>query len=97
MANLEKAMGIVQVDPHSLSLRLRYADLAIIKLKLLKDRPFEDLDAAFTCKTTCLRFMGRYAEAMENAEERYSMWAMNNIRDPNSIWAAFDLIDCCLQ
>ena len=34
---------------------------------------------------------------MENAKERYSMWAMTNIRDPNSIRAAFDLIDCCLQ
>ena len=41
--------------------------------------------------------MGRYREAMETAKERYSMWAMTNIRNPASILAAFDLIECCIH
>ena len=95
MAHLEKARGFLRDNNYVQA--LRYAELALTKLKLLKDRPFEALDDALTCKTTSLRFMGRYKEAMENAKERYTLWAMTNIRNPRSIWAAFDLIECCLH
>ena len=95
MENLEKAKRFRQ-DNNYVQV-LRYAELATIKLKLLKDRPFEILDKAFSCKTTALNFTGRHREAMESAKERYSMWAMTNIRNPNSIWAAFDLIECCIH
>ena len=96
MVNLENAKRFLGNNNHMQA--LRYAEVALTKLKLLKDdRPLEALNVAFTCKTTALNFMGRYGEAMESAKERYSMWAMTDIRNPNSIWAAFDLIECCLR
>ena len=96
MANLEKAKGFLGNNNHVQA--LRYAELlALTKLKLLKDRPFDVLDDAFACKTSSFRFMGRYGEAMESAKERYSMWAMTDIRNPRSVWATFDLVECCLQ
>ena len=96
MVNLENATRFLGNNNHMQA--LRYAEVALTKLKLLKDdRPLEALNVAFTCKTTALNFMGRYGEAMESAKERYSMWAMTDIRNPNSIWAAFDLIECCLH
>ena len=93
LLNLEKARGLHPDNPQ----RLRFAELALTKLKLLKDRPLEEIDDAFAFKTTSLRFLGRHTEAMESAKERYTMWAMTNIRNPRSIWAAFDLIDCCMH
>ena len=95
MSNLLKAKGFF--DANNFEQTLRVAELSLTKLKLLKDRPLEALDEAFALKTTSLITMGRHREAMENAKERYSLWAMTNIRNPNSIWAAFDLIDCCLH
>ena len=95
MAHLGKARGFERDNNHVQA--LRFSELALNKLKLLKDRPFDAMDEALTFKTTALRFMGRYREAMESAKERYSLWAMTNIRNPNSIWAAFDLIECCLH
>ena len=95
MANLEKASGFKADNNHVQA--LRHAELALTKLKLLKDRPLEDLDLAFSIKTRALRFLGHYRDAMESAKELYSMWAMTNIRHPRSIWAAFELIECCLQ
>ena len=95
IAHLEKSERFNQDNNYVQA--LRYAELALIKLKLLKDRPFETLDKAFSYKTSALRRLGRHAEAMENAKERYSMWAMTNIRHPSSIWAAFDLIECCIH
>ena len=97
LANVEKARGMKPDSPHSLLLRIRYAELALTKLKLLKDRPLEGIDDALTFKISSLRFLGRHGEAMENAKERYTMWAMTNIRNPRSIWAAFDLIECCIH
>ena len=93
MTNLMKARGFFEVNNYVQT--LRYAELAS-KLKLLKDRPLEAIDLALSLKTASLEFLGRYREAMENAKERYTMWAMTNIRNPRSIRAAFDLIDCCL-
>ena len=95
MAHLEKTKGFDRNNNWMQA--LWYAELALTKLKLLKDRPFEAMDDAFGYKTGALKFMGRYREAMENAKERYTMWAMTNIRNPRSIWADFDLIDCCMH
>ena len=95
MAHLQKAEGYKRQGNWPQA--LRYAELAQTKLKLLKDRPLEEIDDALTFKICSLRFLGRHREAMENAKERYTLWAMTNIRNPNSIWAAFDLIDCCLH
>ena len=96
MVNLENATRFLGNNNHMQA--LRYAEVALTKLKLLKDdRPLEALNDAFSCKTTALNFMGRHREAMESAKERYSMWAMADIRNPNSIWAAFDLIECCMH
>ena len=95
MAHLHKARVFYQHNDYVQS--LHFAELALTKLKLLKDRPLEALDDAMTFKTTSLKFLGRFGEAMENAKERYTLWAMANIRNPRSIWAAFDLIDCCIN
>ena len=79
---------------------LRYADLAATKLKKLKDRRLETvklIDAALTCKFNALTFMGRYKEAMECAEENYTLWAMNHMRHPGSIKTALGLIQSCIE
>ena len=41
--------------------------------------------------------MGRHKEAKECAEERYTLWAMNQLRIPGSIYAALALIQCCIH
>ena len=96
MAHLEKAKRFHRDINRAQA--LRHAESALSKLKLLTDdRPLEDLDEAFSIRTNTLKFLGRHREAMESAKERYSMWAMTDIRNPASIWAAFDLIDCCIH
>ena len=95
LANLEKAKGFDRNNNWMQA--LRFSELALTKLKLLKDRPLEAISDAFGYKALSLRFLGRYREAMESAKELYTMWAMTNIRNPRSILAAFDLIECCLQ
>ena len=79
---------------------LRYSNLAATKLKQLKDRRLETvqlIDDALRCKYNALNFMGRYREGMEFAEERYTLWAMNQMRNSGSIYAAFALIESCIQ
>ena len=41
--------------------------------------------------------MGRYKEAKKCAEENYTLWAMNQMRNPGSIKAAFALIQSCIN
>ena len=41
--------------------------------------------------------MGRYKEAMACAEERYTLWAMNHMRNSGSIRAALALIESCIH
>ena len=75
---------------------LRYADLALIKLKQLKDRPLaivELLDDAYKHKGSVLDIMGRQKEALECATERYNMWASTYRRNPKTIEASFALIE----
>ena len=79
---------------------LRYGELAATKLKQLKDRRLETvdlIDLALVCKFNALKLLGRYREAKECAEERYTLWAMNHMRNPGSINAAFALIESCLH
>ena len=96
--NLAKAMALDRVQ--NWVQVLRYADLAATKLKQLKDRRLETvqaIDCALTYKFDALQFMGRFKEAKECAEERYTLWAMNQMRNPGSIRAAFTLIESCLH
>ena len=97
-ANLAKAQGFDRGGNWVQA--LRYAELAATKLKQLKDRRLEtvvDISNALVCKFNALNFTARNREAMECAEERYTLWAMNQMRNPGSIYAAFALIESCLH
>ena len=75
---------------------LHYADLALTKLKQLKDRPLavvELLDEAFKYKCSVLKLMNRDKEALECATERYNMWASTYRRNPLTIVVSFALIE----
>ena len=93
MAHLEKAWAF---DRERNRLQtLRYADLALTKLKQLKDRSlaFVDiLDDALSCKYNALNFMCREEEALKCATEKYNMWATTYMRNPRTIEASFPLI-----
>ena len=95
-ANLDKAKDYRE---RNYIQALRYGEIAATKLKQLKDRRLETvelIDDAMVCKYNALNCMGRYKEAMECAEERYTLWAMNQMRNPGSTNAAFALIDSCI-
>ena len=97
-ANLAKSKGFQREQNWVQS--LRYGEIAATKLKQLKDRRLETVELinnALRCKFNALNFMGRYKEAMECAEERYTLWAMNQMRNPGSIYASFALIESCLH
>ena len=97
-ANLEKACGFDQQQNWVQS--LRFAEIAATKLKQLKDRRLETvqlIDQALACKYNALNFMARFKDAMECAEERYTLWAMNQMRNPGSIHAALYLIESCIH
>ena len=97
-ANLAKAVGFDQ--QHNYVQSLRYANLAATKLKQLKDRHLETvelIDVALVRKFNALKFLGRHREAKECAEERYTLWAMNQMRNPGSVYASFALIDSCIH
>ena len=97
-ANLAKALGFDRESNWMLA--LRFGELAATKLKQLKDRRLETVEAisnALVCKLNALNFMGRYKQAKECAEERYTLWAMNHMRNPGSIHAAFALIESCIH
>ena len=98
MAHLAKAKGFERDRNWVQS--LRYGEIAATKLKQLKDRRLETvllINDALTYKYDALNFMARYREAKECAEERYTLWAMNQMRNPGSIYAAFGLIQSCLH
>ena len=97
-AHIEKALGFYQERNYVQC--LRYADLALTKLKQLKDRRLETvdiLDEAYTYKFNALQFMGRKKEALECIKECYTMWAMNHMRNPKMFGAAFGLIQSCIH
>ena len=98
MAHLEKAQGFHR--ERNWMQTLRYAELALTKLKQLKDRRLEIvkiLDDAFSCKFYSLQLLDRQNEALECAKERYTLWAMNYMRNPRMFNAAFALIQSCIH
>ena len=91
MANIIKSEGFQ--DQRNFVQALRYAAIAVTKLKQLKDRRVETvqiIDNSMRCKFNALNFMDRNREAKDCAEERYTLWAMNHLRNPGSINAAFN-------
>ena len=97
-AHLEKAKGFER--ERNWVQTLRYGELAATMLKQLKDRRLETVEAindALICQFNALQFMGRHKEALECAEERYTLWAMNHIRNPGSIASALALIQSCIH
>ena len=97
-AHIEKALGFYQERNYVQC--LRYADLALTKLKQLKDRRLETveiLDNAFALKSDALQRMDRHKEALECAKEHYTLWAMNHMRNPGMFDAAFGLIQSCIH
>ena len=97
-ALLAKAKGFAQ--QRNWMQTLRFGELAATKLKQLKDRRLETVEAiddALGCKFNALNFMDRHREAMECIKECYTLWAMNHMRNPGSMRAALGLIECCLH
>ena len=97
-AHLEKAKGFDR--ERNWMQKLRYTDLALTKLKLLKDRRLETveiLDMAYISKFNALQFMNRHKEALECIKENYTLWAMNYIRNPRTINIALGLIQSCIH
>ena len=98
-ANLAKAMGCYRDNNYVQT--FRYAEIAATKLKQLKkDRRLETaelINDAMVCKFNALNFMARAKEAMACAEECYTLWAMNQMRNPGSLNAALTLIESCIH
>ena len=98
MAHLAKALGFLQQQNWAQA--LRYGELAATKLKQLKDRRLETVQVinnALTYKFDALQRLDRHKEAMKCAEERYTLWAMNHLRNPGSMYAALSLIQSCIN
>ena len=96
--HLEKAQGFH--EQQNWVQTLRYADLALTKLKQIKDRRLETVeipDDAFSCTFDALQFMDRHKEALESAKENYTLWAMNHMRNPRMFTAVFGLIQSCIN
>ena len=97
-AHIAKAKGFH--DEKNWVQTVRYAELAATKLKKLKDRRLETvkhIDEALTLKFSALQFMAHHSKALECVEENYTLWAMNHLRNPNSIRVALLLIQSCLH
>ena len=97
-SNLAKARGFL--GEHNWAQTLHFGELAATKLKQLKDRHLETVQAindALVCKFDALQRLDLQKEAMECAKECYTLWAMNHLRNPGSINAALLLIQSCLH
>ena len=94
MSNLQKAIGFDRENNWVQS--LRYSELALVKLKQLKDRPVEALDEALRCKFSALNMMDRNREALECAQERYCLYLTSHTHPP-AIKASFALIESCIH
>ena len=98
MANLAKALKFHQQQNYVQS--LRYSELAATKLKQLKDRRLETVEAiseALSCKFNALQHLDRKREALECIKECYTLWAMNHLRNPGCMRAALGLIQSCIH
>ena len=77
---------------------LRYSDLALGKFNAMKKRPLESISEALACKCDALTFLGRHAESLQCAKDKYNLWALvRGPAHPSTIEAAFYLIDCLIQ
>ena len=91
-AHLAKAKDFYSAN--NLAQALRYSDLALAKLNAMKKRPLESVSEALACKCDSLNFLGRYAEFLQCAKDKYNMWALaRGPAHPSTIDAAFLLID----
>ena len=93
MAHLIKARSFC-LD-RNWSQALHYSDLALTKLKQLKDRPVEDLSKALAMKCDAFGFLGQHSEHLECAKEWYCLWNTKPT-DMGAILAAFALIQSCM-
>ena len=93
-ANLQKAVDFH--EQNNWAQTLRYSDLALTKLKRLKDRPIELLSTAMKKKFDALNFTNRKREALECAREWYCLWN-TKCTDRPALDAAFALIESCLH
>ena len=94
VANLEKARVFDVAYDWVQSLRL--AELSLKSLRKLQPRPLEVimlLDDALRFKFNALNCTNLKQEALECAEERYSLWAAGHMRNPLMLEAAFPLIE----
>ena len=94
MANLAKAKDFHNAN--NFVQTVRYSDLALTKLKQIKDRPVEDIDEALSCKFFSLNMMGRDKEALECAKERYCLYLTEHTHPP-AIRAGFAVIESCIH
>ena len=95
-AHLAKANGFHAAKNRAQE--LRYSDLALAKFNAMKKRPLEAISDALSIKCNALNFLGRYAESLQSAKDKYNMWAMaRGPAHPSTIDAAFTLIDCMLH
>ena len=98
MVHLEKARGFNQ--DYNWSQCLHHSELALTKLNKLHPRTLEVieiLDDALTFKFDALNCTNLKREAMECAQERYSLWAAGHMRNPGMLHAAFPLIEGLLH
>ena len=94
MVHLIKALRFDQEHNHAQT--LHHSDLAATKLKLLKDRPTEDISTAMRSKFYALNMMNRHKEALECAKEWYCLWLTKHTHPP-AIEAGFGLIESCIH
>ena len=97
MAHFEKAKGFYRQRNFEQS--LRFCESALTKLKkLTKDIPLHYISETLGTKCDALQFMGRENEALEISKEKYRLWATaRGPANPDTIEAAFALIQCCLR
>ena len=93
-AHLDKGLGFYR-ENNWLQV-LRYGDLAITKMKQLKDCPLDDMSDALAYKCDALGFMGRHREQLVYAKEWYCLWNTKPT-DMGAIRAALALIRSCLH
>ena len=98
MAHLQKALAF-ECERNYVQ-ALRSAELALTKLKQLKDRTLvivKILDEVLRLKNISLSFLNRHKDALECATDRYNMWATTNMRNAGMLGAAFPLIESLIH
>ena len=77
---------------------LRHSDLALGKFNAMKKRPLESISDVLAIKCVALQNLGRHAEYLQCAKDKYNLWAMaRGPAHPCTIEAAFFLIDGLLN